>query len=211
MMDQVLPFASGLWFLTLAFLVIARGMDMVSTWIATPNLALEGNPIAKLLGWRWGIPVNFGCCLVLAFMPFAAVVMCTVSVLVAARNFQSAWLMRSMGEPAYREWHTQRFQETRIDLYLLCLAGHTLLTAGVGAALVWFGSRLFIVLGIGVGIIGYASAVAFFTLLAIWRLRRASLREARWLQKHRLPREVPARPTAGGFASLSGVAPSEGK
>ena len=29
-------------------------MDFLSTWVATPNLVLEGNPIAKKLGWRWG-------------------------------------------------------------------------------------------------------------------------------------------------------------
>jgi hypothetical protein len=29
-------------------------MDFPSTGIATPHLALEGNPIAKWLGWKWG-------------------------------------------------------------------------------------------------------------------------------------------------------------
>ena len=48
-------------------------------------------------------------------------------VLVAARNFQSAWLMRSLGEQAYRDWHVERIQETRVTLYLFCLAGNTLL------------------------------------------------------------------------------------
>jgi hypothetical protein len=211
MMDQVLPFPSGAWFLTLAVLLVARGLDMLSTWVATPNLTLEGNPIARLLGWRWGIPVNLGCCLVLAFMPFAAVVMSTVSVLVAARNFQLAWLMRSLGEQAYREWHTQRFQETPITLYLLCLAANTLLTASVGGAVAWFSRHALVPLGIGAGIIGYAVAVAGFTLLAIWRLRRATLREARWLEKHRFFSKDASRPAAAGLASLSRVAPSEGK
>ena len=32
----------------------ARGMDFLSTWVATPNLVLEGNPIAKKLGWKMG-------------------------------------------------------------------------------------------------------------------------------------------------------------
>jgi hypothetical protein len=44
-------------------LLVARGMDFLSTWIATPNLVLEGNPIAKRLGWKWGIPVNLACVL----------------------------------------------------------------------------------------------------------------------------------------------------
>ena len=103
-------------------------MDFLSTWIATPNLVLEGNPIAKKLGWRWGVPLNIVICLVLAFWPLSAIVVCTASVLVAARNFQSAWLMRSLGEEHYRDWHVERIQETRITLYLFCLAGNTLLT-----------------------------------------------------------------------------------
>ena len=43
-------------------LLLARGVDFCSTWVATPNLVLEGNPIAKKLGWRWGILLNFASC-----------------------------------------------------------------------------------------------------------------------------------------------------
>ena len=189
-MDDFLPFPSRDYFLMLLLLLVARGMDVLSTWVATPNLLLEGNPIAKKLGWRWGLPINLGVCLVLAFWPLPAIVISTTSVLVAARNFQSAWLMRSLGEHAYRDWHIQRIQETRITLYLFCLAGNTLLTAGVGAAVIYFsnmpaagGQPLLVPFAIGVGIMAYAGAVAFYTLLAIWRLRRATIREARLKQR----------------------------
>jgi hypothetical protein len=178
-MDDFVPFGSREFFLTLGFLLLARGMDVLSTWVATPNLVLEGNPIAKLLGWRWGLPVNLAVCFALAFWPLPAIVLSTTSILVAARNFQSAWLMRTLGEEAYRDWHVERVQETRITLYLLCLAGNTVLTALVGAAVIFFSERRVVPFGIGVGIIAYAGAVAFYTLLAIWRLRRASLREER--------------------------------
>jgi len=189
-MDDFLPFPSRDYFLMLFLLLVARGMDVLSTWVATPNLLLEGNPIAKKLGWRWGLPINLGVCLVLAFWPLPAIVISTTSVLVAARNFQSAWLMRSLGEHAYRDWHIQRIQETRVTLYLFCLAGNTLLTAGVGAAVIYFsnmpaagGQPLLVPFAIGVGIVAYAGAVAFYTLLAIWRLRRAAIREARLKQR----------------------------
>src|SRR2546426_5033246 len=183
MMDGFIPFASRNYCLTLALLLVSRGMDMLSTWVAPPNLVLEGNPIAKKLGWRWGLPINLAVCLALAFWPLPAIVISTTSVLVAARNFQSAWLMRSLGEQAYRDWHVERIQETRITLYLFCLAGNTLLTAGVGAAVIYFSNLLLVPFAIGVGIMGYAGAVAFYTLLAIWRMRRAALREERRCQK----------------------------
>jgi len=164
--------------------VFSRGMDFLSTWIATPNLALEGNPIAKKLGWKWGVVLNIAICLALPIWPLSAIVVATASVLVAARNFQSAWLMRSLGEEIYRRWHVERVRETRVTLYLFCLAGNTLLTAIVGVALIYFSNpekAAFVAFTIGMGMIAYAIAVAFYTLLAIWRIHRAAKREAREL------------------------------
>jgi phosphoribosyl-AMP cyclohydrolase len=100
---------------------------------ATPNLVLEGNPSPKSSAGN-GACAERGVVVALALWPLSAIVVTTASVLVAARNFQSAWLMRSLGEEIYREWHVERVRETRVTLYLFCLAGNTLLTAGVGAA-----------------------------------------------------------------------------
>ena len=68
-MDDFVTFGSQPYLFLLAILLFARGMDILSTWVATPNLVLEGNPIAKILGWRWGLPVNFVLCVALAFWP----------------------------------------------------------------------------------------------------------------------------------------------
>ena len=171
--DEFVPFGSRVYFLILTLLAFARGMDFLSTWVATPNLVLEGNPIAKRLGWKWGGLLNVAFCLCFAFWPLPAIVISTSSVLVAARNVQHAWLMRSLGEEPYREWHVERLQETRASLYLFCLSGQTLLTAAVGAALMLFSNGHLVPVAIGLGIIGYALAVAFYTLLSVWRLRRA--------------------------------------
>jgi hypothetical protein len=180
-MDDFVPFASRNYALCLLLLFVSRGMDFLSTWVATPHLVLEGNPIAKKLGWRWGIPLNVVVCFALAFWPVSAIVVSTTSVLVAARNFQSAWLMRSLGEEVYRDWYLARVQETRITLYLYCLAGNTLLTACVGAAVIYFSPEKsgLVPFAIGLGIIAYAVAVVFYTLLAVWRMRRAADRAAR--------------------------------
>ena len=186
-MDDPIAFASRGYFLMLALLVFSRGMDFLSTWIATPNLALEGNPIAKKLGWKWGVLLNIVICLALPLWPLSAIVVATASVLVAARNFQSAWLMRSLGEEIYRHWHVERVRETRVTLYLFCLAGNTLLTAGVGAALIYFSDLRLVPFAIGMGMITYAIAVAFYTLLAIWRIHRAAKREARELAARNPP------------------------
>ena len=173
-MDAAVTFASRDYCLLLLLLVFARGMDFLSTWIATPNLVLEGNPLAKKLGWKWGVALNVVLCGALAAWPLSAIVVATASVLVAARNFQSAWLMHSLGAEIYRQWHVERVQETRITVYLLCLAGNTLLTAGVGAALIYFSHLRLAPFAIGMGMVAYAVAVAFYTLLAIWRIRHAA-------------------------------------
>ena len=180
-MDEMVLFGSRDYFLMLALLAFSRGMDFLSTWIATPNLVLEGNPLAKKLGWKWGLALNVVLCVALAAWPLSAIVVATASVLVAARNFQSAWLMRSLGEEIYRHWHVERVQETRVTLYLFCLAGNTLLTAAVGAALIYFSHLQLVPFAIGMGMIAYAVAVAFYTLLAIWRIHRAAKKAARAL------------------------------
>jgi hypothetical protein len=173
-MDDMVPFGSRDYFLMLALLAFSRGMDFLSTWIATPNLVLEGNPLAKKLGWKWGLALNVVLCVALAAWPLSAIVVATASVLVAARNFQSAWLMHSLGEEIYRQWHVERVQETRVSLYVFCLAGNTLLTAAIGAALIYFSNERLVPFAIGMGMVAYALAVAFYTLLAIWRIHRTA-------------------------------------
>jgi hypothetical protein len=186
-MDDLVPFGSRTYALIFLLLLGSRGSDFLSTWLATPHMVLEGNPIAKKLGWKWGIPVNLAICFAFAFWPLPALVISTTSVLVAARNFQSAWLMRTMGEQRYREWHIERIQETNITLYLFCLFGQTALTAGVGGAVIFFSLRPRAqegepeLLAIGLGIIAYAAAVAFYSLLGVIRLRRADKANVRKL------------------------------
>lgn len=172
-MEEPVEFASRAYWIVLALLLFARGMDFLSTWIATPNLLLEANPIAKKLGWRWGIPVNVLICLALALWPLPAIVVATTSVLVAARNFQSAWLMRSFGEVRYTCLVAEQMARTSLALYLFCVMSQAVLTAAVGAALMWFSEDQEVPLAIGLGIVAYAVAVAIYTLLSLRRGRSA--------------------------------------
>lgn len=187
-MGESVPFGSYWYLVLLIALVVARGMDFLSTWIATPTLALEGNPLAKRLGWKGGLLLNAVLVFVLPLWPVPTMVVTTASVLVAARNFQSAWLMRSMGEEPYRQWFISRIRGARFRLYLFCLLGNTALTASVGVALVLFSPLdTLLPLSIGMGIITYSLAVAAYSGLATWRIR-ASLR-----QKDRLHTALPNR------------------
>jgi hypothetical protein len=179
-MDLLSPFGSAPYFLFLCLLVFSRGMDFLSTWIATPNLLLEANPIARKLGWRMGIMLNGVLCFAFAAWPLPAIVIITTSLLVAARNLQSAWLMRSLGEDQYRLWIRQRVKESRLGLYLFCLLTQTALIASVGATVMGFSdyganpdwSHL-VPFAVGAGIVTFAVVVTVYTLLSLWRLRRS--------------------------------------
>lgn len=174
-MEEGVPFWSREYKIFFVLLLFARSSDLLSTRIATPNLVLEANPIARALRWKWGMVVNFLFCLGFALWPLTAIIISTTSVLVAARNFQLAWLMRTSGEHNYRAWFSERLSETPPSLFLFCLFAQTSLTASVGVALILFSQwNQLITAGIGIGIVGYAIAVLFFTLLSLWRARRAA-------------------------------------
>ena len=171
-MSEPVPFGGEAYATFLVLLLFSRAMDFLSTWLATPNLVLEANPIARRLGWRWGIPVNVALCFGFAWWPLPAIIISTTSVLVAARNFQSAWIMRAIGEDTYRLWISERLEETPKGLFLFCLFGQTALIAAVGGVLMWFSGLAMVPLGIGMGLVAYSAAVALYTLISLWRHRR---------------------------------------
>jgi hypothetical protein len=172
MNGDALPFLSADYLQMLGLLLFGRGADFFSTWVATPNLALEGNPLAKKLGWKFGALLNLALCVGLAFWQETAIAATTASLLVAAHNFHLAWLMRSMGEEAFRRWFTERTAESGLPLRIMCLLGETGATGLVGAGLLYWTDEETAAFAIGCGIAAYAFIVLFYTALSLWRLRR---------------------------------------
>ena len=171
MVEEFVPFGSREYFLFLSLLVFGRTMDFFSTWLATPNLLLEANPIAKKLGWQLGLVVNGIICFLFALWPLPSVVIATTSVLVAARNFQSAWLMRSLGENEYRYWMSERMASAPRHLFLFCLLAQSLLYAFLGVALMYFSQFRLVPFGMGMGLVTYSVAVFVYSSLSVWRMR----------------------------------------
>jgi hypothetical protein len=54
--------------MTREFIVLlgCRAVDNISTWLYTPTLKREWNPVTRWLGWRWGIPLDIFACLLVA-------------------------------------------------------------------------------------------------------------------------------------------------
>lgn len=77
---------------------ISRGLDLLSTWLITPTLSLEANPIMKKLRWRTIVLVN----LPLLILPYIhlglSLTMIILSFLVAGNTLSNAALSRGLGE-----------------------------------------------------------------------------------------------------------------
>jgi hypothetical protein len=174
-MIQSVSFGDYEYNIMLAALLFGRGMDILSTWVATPNLMLEANPIARRLGWKWGVLFNLALCFSVACFPLPAVVVVTTSLLVAARNFKTAWLMRAMGEERYMVFMLNQVHSSNRWLYVLCLLAEGFLVAIVGVAVAYYSfvanGKPSIPLGVGGGIVAYAVAVVFYSCLSLWRSR----------------------------------------
>ncbi len=170
-LDQFLELGTRDWALLALMIAAARATDLGSTWIATPKLTLEGNPIARRLGWKWGIPLNLLLSLGFACWPLLGISLITTSCLVASRNLQSAWVMRSMGELNYRCWMADRLAEAPRGLAWGCFLGESLLFAVIGLWLLASSSWQLVPFAIGLGMSAYAFAVGLFSSLALWRSR----------------------------------------
>jgi hypothetical protein len=77
-----------------------------------------------------------------------------------------------MGEDAYRQWFSERLEQTRLPFFVACLLGETVLTGIIGGALILFAEMDSVAFAIGFGIVAYAAIVLFYTVLSLWRMRR---------------------------------------
>ena len=172
--SEWLRFGSPGWFGFALLILAGRACDLGSTYLATPRLHLEGNPLARRMGWRGGILLSLMTALIFGGWPLIAISVTTTSALVAARNFQQAWLMRTMGEVGYQVWFTEQVWRTPRWLLFGCHWAEALLAGLPGVALIVWGEDTRVSLGIGLGLTGYGMAVAGFSTWVLWGLTRNS-------------------------------------
>ena len=63
-------------------------------------------------------------------------------------------------------------------------------------------------LAIGLGIVAYALAVAFYTLLGIWRMRRSAILTARLAERNLVVGNIQPAPGRNGRATLIPAPPA---
>jgi hypothetical protein len=165
---------------TLALLgavAVSRGLDFLSTWVVTPRLELEANPLARRLRWGRMALLNVP----LLALPFVhhglAIALVVTSLLVAGSNLSAGALARGMGERAQLESQLRALR--RIGL------GGALLLNSVGSLLVCLGGAVVLFLvpaadsraGWGaLGVVLFGASGLVHLNLAILRLHRRARR-----------------------------------
>jgi len=83
-----------------ALLFIARLGDIGTTYLLSPKLKLEANPIIRRFRWPYAVATLF-ICLAPYVSPRGAVTILVASLLVSMSNSLRLWLVRTVGEEAY--------------------------------------------------------------------------------------------------------------
>lgn len=154
-------------------ILFARLSDIGSTYLVTPTLQLEANPVMRKLGWRFALLT-----VLLCFVPYYStaigVLVLVPSLLVTASNVTAIWLVRAVGETEYLEFIQRAAHRTSLGRALVGVLVSSFFIALAGAALLclspdpqkdwgyWFAC----------GLLAYAFGLAFHRSLFFVRLFR---------------------------------------
>jgi len=144
-----------------ALLLTARIGDLATTYLMTPGLVLESNPIVRRLGWRYAL-ITSAVCVVPYFSAQIAVSLVVASLLVSASNAARVWVARTMGEEAQLEFMVTLARRGKLSHALLGVLASAFFVVLTGCVVFLFYSR-FRDWGfwIGLGIVGYGVVIGF--------------------------------------------------
>lgn len=101
MISDIHHFLSSHFEWTLCVLIlVGRLGDILSTYLITPGLSLEANPVARKLGWRFMLS-SILVCLVPFYSPPLGIIILVPSLMVSASNIGKIWFVRTYGEAEY--------------------------------------------------------------------------------------------------------------
>jgi hypothetical protein len=118
-------------------LLISRLGDVLSTYLATPNLALEANFIVGKLRWKFAI-ATIAISFVAYYDASLAVALIVPSILVSSANFGKVWMMRTMGEYEYRKLILNLARRSNLRTYILYVFLSSFFMASLGLLLLFF-------------------------------------------------------------------------
>jgi hypothetical protein len=101
---------------------LSRVGDIGSTWLISPKLLLESNPLARRMGFPYAVATLLAC-LLPYYNTALGVIVLIVSLLVTAANLRSAWIIRALGEAQYLAMvETALRKSTRIEAFAFIFA-----------------------------------------------------------------------------------------
>jgi len=158
---------------------VARSADIISTYLATPNLKLESNPLLRRFRWPMAA-FSFITCIVPYFSTPAAVVIIVMSLLIAFSNSTRLWIIRAIGEQAYYELMIEATAKARVreTLFWLLLPAVFICLLGILMLLLYPDPDVQIGFFFGMGLFMYALVIVAYQPKNFFRLRALSKRNA---------------------------------
>ena len=155
-----------------ALILVARLGDIGSTYLATPTMRMESNPLMRFGGWRLAI-LTLLACLIPYYSAQLGLTALILSLLVTASNLSKGWLMRSLGEEHYQVMIATAAARSSLPAALgfVLVGASSVGLAGVIMLLVSGGSGTWGYWAAS-GVVLYALATAVYGSLAAVRLFR---------------------------------------
>jgi hypothetical protein len=158
-----------------AGLFLARVGDIGSTYLGSPNLRLEANPLVRRGRWPFAWLTLLACAIPFA-SPEAGMALLVASLMVTGSNLSKGWLMRGLGEENYYSLLEQVARRTSLRSALSFVIGGAVAFALVGLILVvvakgpdtwayWVADGI-LLYGFVLGLYGSAGTVRLFRRLA---------------------------------------------
>lgn len=158
-----------------ALVLLGRLGDIGSTYLITPNLTLEANPLVRRWRWRFALS-SLLLCAVPYFHVGAGLAIAIASLMVTASNLSRGWVARGLGEEKMLEvlqiaasglpkWKAMAFTTT--GAFFVALSAGVLMyhSGGPRYAAYWFGAGL-LAFALGMGI------HTAFHIQRIYRMKR---------------------------------------
>jgi hypothetical protein len=152
-------------------ILVSRIGDIGTTYLVTPTLEIEANPIVRKLGWRFAL-LTLVICLVPYLSLGAGVMILVPSLMVSASNAGKIWVARTLGEHQYKALMLRVAAASRLRsaLAFLLLSCAFLVLVGIVLVLLYPDGTADYAFWFGAGIIAYGIVMAFHGSLALIRL-----------------------------------------
>jgi hypothetical protein len=118
-------------------ILLGRVGDVVSTWLITPSLELEANPLVRRLGWRFAVVSILLCLAPYVIPPILAVILVPPFLMISGSNVSKVWIVRALGEKQMMQHFITAARGSTLGKAVTCTVASGAFFMLTGAALVY--------------------------------------------------------------------------